>query len=543
MGMRSFRLGTVAMIVAIVLSACVATEQTGAQTTPGAQTSPGAQTKVREDFRVAIASLGTESFDPIVSPANNAYIFLIFDALVGVNADQTDLSKETGIAKDWKASDDSKTFTFFLREGVKFHNGDEVTAEDVKYTLERLKGPVTPTNALGPTVAKLLDTVTVKGKYEVEVKLKQSSPLFILWMSNYTNPVGLVVPKKYIEAVGQQAFNQKPIGTGPYKFVERQTGAFVKLEQAFPEHFIVGKPRFKRVTFNLVPEESTRIAMLKSGDADFVDVGVDGAAALKKDGFRTWQHGAADSLQIWFQLQRPDEATRDINVRKALSYAINREEIIKNLLAGLGKVATTPFGGQIGAEEAQPYEYNLDKAKQSLAQTDYKPGGKKLSLTLQAQPRPGWPQMLTIAGALQTYWSKIGIDTAITYRDYGAFRAEWAAGKLPANSVQILNYPGARPEWTGFVGAILNCKGSLVSACDPVLDATFAKWISAPNEQEFQRVGREVEKYVRENFYSIGLIDLGVQFAGNDQIPTTYTPGRLQITWNERAAIWDRPAK
>ena len=533
MGMRSFRPGTLAIIVAIILSACTANQPT----TPGQPTTAGTA-NVRDDLRIAVASLGTEAFDPIKSPNNNIYLKLIFDSIVGSDYSGTKTSKDTGLAKDWTGSTDSKTWTFILRQGVKFHNGDEVTSEDVKFSLERRNSP----GALLTTVAKDIERVTVKGPYEVEVNLKVPLPLLPLMLTDVFNVFGYVVPKKYVEQVGVAEFNLKPIGSGPYKLLERQTGAFVKLEQAFPEHFAVGKPRFKRVTFNLVSEESSRVAMLRAKDTDFIDIGLNSVAQLQKDGFKTFRHGLRDSLWFWFQLQRPDEPTRDLNLRKALSYAVNREAINANLLGGLGQVTSNVFPGQPGVKDAPADPYDVAKAKDLMAQTDFRPGGKKLTLKLQVTQRPGWPQMLTIAAALQTYWQKIGVDSEVIYRDYGAFRTEWGAGKLPSPSVQLLNLPGTM-EWS-FIANIHNtCKAVLSSVCDPELDKLVAAWTSAPNQQEYERLAAEAEKYVREHYYVVTIANMGVLFAGNDQIADGYSPGFTYAGFNERALVSNPPQK
>ena len=128
------------------------------------------------ELRLALADIGNQALDPILSPVQGVvYLSLIFDSLVGVDQAGQEFSKETGIASDWQVSDDGLTYTFQLREGVMFHNGDEVTAEDVKFTLERL-GAENAINVGASQIAGSLESVTVIGPYEVEVKLPGAQP-------------------------------------------------------------------------------------------------------------------------------------------------------------------------------------------------------------------------------------------------------------------------------------------------------------------------------------------------------------------------------
>jgi peptide/nickel transport system substrate-binding protein len=493
----------------------------------------------RDELRIGLSTFGTEVLDPIFGPNDNGkYLWLMYDPLVGVDYKGESISKKTGIASDWNISPDGRTYTFTLRKGVKFHNGDDVTANDVKFSLERLSDPKVQTSQ-GARIARQIDTITVKGDYELEVRLKQPDSIFLLRLSPLADTSSFIVPKRYYNSVSADGFAQAPIGSGPYKLVERRTGASMTFEAAFGEHFAIGKPRFKRVIFRLIPEESTRVALFGTGELDFIDVGLDQGASLRdKADVKLVPHGLRDLVAIHFQLQREGEATADINVRKALSLAINREEINTFLMHGQGTITGNIFTGLDGGKPLAADGFNPGAAQEFLNQTPYRKGGKQLTIQIQAPIREGWPQMLSIAEAIQAAWTKIGVASKITYRDYGAYRTEWAAGTLPAPAAVVTNISGS-PEYTGLAGGVFTCKGVVTSACDPEFDKLVAAWGSSASAEEYTKDAVQAEAFIHDNYWYIPILSAGILFAVNRQVPSQYTPGRVYRGINTRALVWD----
>jgi peptide/nickel transport system substrate-binding protein len=491
---------------------------------PGTQQTPG----VREELRIAIASLGTEALDPLKGPNNNAvYLRLMFDALVGVDPSGTQISKDSGIAQDWKITDGYKTYTFNLRRGVKFQNGDEVTAEDVKFTLERLGSPQDLTT-YGRTIAGNIEAVTVLDPYTVQVRLKQPGTTLLYLLSPLADVSNLVVPKRYFDSVGDEGFAQTPMGSGPYKFVRRQTGSFIELEQASNSHWLIGKPRFKRVVMRLVTDESSRVAMLRSGDADFIDVGVEKAQEVKQAGFNVLPYSAPGVLQVMFNLANPNAPTRDINVRKALSYAINRQSLNDFLWYGEAPPLGNPFPSQLGGQPIPPDPYDVAQAEQFLGQTAYRSGGQPLTIELNAQVRSAVPQMQQIAQAIQADWRKIGVQSEIVFGDYGTWRAKHVAKQEAPNMAELLDVPG-RSDWYGQSVFWFGCNGLLSMSCDPELDKLNESWGAAADEQIYAQRAVEVEKYVHDQYYTIPLLNVPILYAANDQVRSDYSVGAVSI--------------
>lgn len=222
-----------------------------------------AQGKSAGELIVALSSFSTEILDPVLGGhIVKFYLSLIFDYLVGVTADGQP-SKETGVASRWEPSPDHKRWTFHLRKGIKFHNGDELTSEDVKFSLLRAMGKRSTTGYAGPLRA-LVQDIETPAPDRVVIVTKEPTLIIPPYLSRVLSTEGMILPKKYVETRGDDHFARAPIGSGPYRFVEQVTSSHVKLE-AVENHWRLGTPRYKTVTFRLIPEETTRVAPLRRG--------------------------------------------------------------------------------------------------------------------------------------------------------------------------------------------------------------------------------------------------------------------------------------
>ena len=509
------------------------TTQAAPEPTTATTDAPDDTPSEQAELRLAISFLGNEALDPIFAPGNAVpHLTLIFDSLVGVDQAGQEFSKETGIASDWQVSDDGLTFTFQLREGVKFHNGDDVTAEDVKFTLERLADPEASCFSCAQ-IARNLESVTVNGPSEVEVKLLAPDLSFLTNMSPLDQNAGFIVPKNYIEQVGAEAFAESPVGSGPYTLANRQVGVSIELERADGQHFAI-TPRFERVTLSVVPEETTRIAMLQTGEADFIDVSIDKVPPLTGDGFSAFAHGLGDPLWLFFQIQREGEATIDDNLREALSLAINRVEINEALMGGLGDVSGNVFAG-IGADPIPAPVYDPDLAEQALALSAFGPGGESINIQLQAMPRGGW-NMLGIAEAIQGYWAKVGVNSTIIYRDFGSTRGDWIAGTLPPPAAMMLNL-GSGQFWHPKAVAVA-CTGAVAIHCDTEVNDLTAAWAVAPTLAEYAALAASTEQAIVAKYIILPIVTARQHYVASDVVRDDYNVGNPNTVWNMRGLVW-----
>ena len=178
-------------------------------------------------------------------------------------------------------------------------------------------------------------------------------------------------------------------------------------------------------------------------------------------------------------------------------------------------------------ESLAPFPYDVQKAKEYLARTSYGPGKQPLNLQIQATVQRSWPEMLSIVAVIADGWKKIGIDSTITYRDYASYRAQWNAEKLLAPSVAFNIFSG-RADWSSQAASMLRCgTKSLPQICEPQLDALLNTWVSSKDEASYVQAGRAVERSVYENLYHVPIVAAAPLYAGNDQVPASYSPGNI----------------
>src|SRR5881296_456086 len=258
--------------------------------------------QAKSELTVALSSFSAETLDPALQGHNvKYYLSLMFDYLVGVTPDGQP-SQAGGLASKWESSADHRRWTFHLRKGVKFHDGSDMTSEDVKFSLQRAMSKRSTTGYAGP-LRTLIADIETPAPDRVVIVTKEPTLIIPTYLSRTLSTEGMVLPKKYIEANGDDAFARKPVGSGPFRFVEQVTGSHIKLA-AVDNHWRIGTPRFKTVTFKLVPAEATRIAILRRGEADVADVSRERVKELEGEGFPIHVRREEAILHMWFVLDQ-----------------------------------------------------------------------------------------------------------------------------------------------------------------------------------------------------------------------------------------------
>ncbi len=386
------------------------------------------------NLTVALSTFAEDTFLPWNGGvARQSYLGLIYEFLL--YADPETAEPQPGLATSWEMSSDGMTWTFQIREGVQFHDDwGELTAEDVKYSIERMMGE----DSTGSPAAQLRNIVeSVEAPEEYQVVINLSSPYAELDRSllmDY-NAGGLVVSKEYVESVGDEEANANPIGTGPYTLAEpHQQAGPIRLEviDGVEDHWRI-TPAFETVTFLLVPEEATRVNMLLSGEADLAPISYDSVTTIQDAGFNIVSIPQSWVPLIWFggivetnpERYVPDQPWADVRVRQALNYAIDRQAIADTIFQGraMPAGASNPVPGWI---DIAPYPYDPDMARQLLADAGY-PDGFPITLkTLRANPGAELP---IIGEAVALYWEDIGLDVTIVPSDWGSVRDELLAAE------------------------------------------------------------------------------------------------------------------
>src|SRR5215510_7036119 len=274
------------------------------------------------------------------------------------------------LAESWTATPDGLSYEFVLRRGVKFHNGDPVTAEDVKFSMERYRGA-----ASGPYKARIA-SIDVLDPQRVRFRFKHPWPDFMTFYGTMATGAGWIVPKKYVEKVGDDGFKRAPIGAGPYKFVSFTPGVELVLEAN--EHYWRKTPAVKTLVMRSVPDVSTRLVMLKRGEADIAYAFSSSLAEeIKRTPGLTLRPFYA-SLTVWLVFTEqwdPKSPWADRRVRLAANLAIDRQAINQAETLGLSKVTASIIPRSLeGAWPAPLYPHDPQKARQLLAEAGHPKG-------------------------------------------------------------------------------------------------------------------------------------------------------------------------
>jgi peptide/nickel transport system substrate-binding protein len=273
------------------------------------------------------------------------------------------------LAESWSVSKDGLLYEFVLRKGARFHNGDPVTAEDVKFSFERYRG------SANKTLKERVAAVETPDPGRVRFRMKQPWPDFLTFYASASG-AGWIVPKKYVEKVGDEGFKKVPIGAGPYKFVSFTPGVELVLE-AYDQYWRK-TPNVKRLVFRVITEESTRLAALKRGEVDIVySVRGELAEEMQRTPGLTLKPAV---IQGTFWLYFPDQwdpksPWHDRRVRQAASLAMDRTTINQALTLGHSKLTGNIIPSTFDFFWQPPAPvYNVARAKQLLAEAGYPNG-------------------------------------------------------------------------------------------------------------------------------------------------------------------------
>lgn len=334
----------------------------------------------------------------------------VFDPLVDVT-DQHEFVP--ALAESWESVDDT-TWHFTLRQDVTFHDGSPFNADSVVATIERVRDN---TELIKAFVYQDIDTVEKDGDYEVTITTTR--PFGSL--PGHLTMLGMLPPSALDD---EEAFFDNPVGTGPFRFVEWTRGEEIVLE-ANPDYWQEGVPRVERLAFRFIPEVSTRISGLRSGEFDVIDrVPPDQVETIQgTDGVQALDVLAVESQQWLFQMAR--EPVNDVNLRKAISLGIDRETIINELMLGYAVPCVCPIPpGLIGHVDLGTKPYDPETARQMIEENGY--DGVTIDFVLM---RGLYPKQLEIAQAVAAMLSEIGVNIEIRDLEIATARDVRSAGE------------------------------------------------------------------------------------------------------------------
>ena len=387
---RVFALFTAMFLLCGMLAGC---GPTGSSST----TTDGSDDGAKDTLIVAIPESPTY-MDPMVQASIGTYRVTtqMFDRLVMMD---NDMNLVPGLAESWEVIDDTTT-VFHLRQGVKFHDGSDLTVEDVKWSLDR----AIASNYVN-YIVNFIESVEITGDNTIVIHCAEPyAPI----LNNLSMPFSAIVPKAYIETNGDEYFSQHPIGSGPYKMVEWNPSDSVKLE-AFDEYFM-GKPATKNLVMKVIPEAAQRVIALEMGEVD-IAYSIEANDVSKIDDNPDLVKYAQPSMtcfNYFFNLADADRPTYDLKVRQAICYAIDRQKIIDTILHGSATLADGMIAPIVACYTPTPtYDYDLEKAKQLMAESSYPNGCDLIMVTNQSQQR------LEICQVVQQMLKELNINVEI----------------------------------------------------------------------------------------------------------------------------------
>lgn len=504
----------------------------------GSAAAQPAPAKPTGELRLAVAGMGNMRPAPWQETIfGKGYMVLLYDFLVGGKADGTP-SADNGMAERWEMSADAKTWTFWLRQGIRFHDGTEVTADDVKWSLENVIKPDSVA-AFGPQLRDTLDAIQVPDPYTLVIRTKIPAISLAQDLSMATGYAGAILPKKYYEQVGADGFAAKAMGSGPYKWVKSSAGSSLQLE-AVDKHWAEGVPTYKTITYRVVPEESTRLAMLQTGEADIVGVSRERVPELQAQGFKVFVKEQGSVMGCYFHQQWEDGPVAKKQVREALNLAINRAELVKFIFAGQAQpVAMYPIGSFAVAAGADAsltvYPYDPERAKQLLKDAGYPNGFES---TIYSYTREDVPEMTRMVEAIAGYAAKIGVKLHIFATEYTVARNRRMTGKMPGH-LSCLGTPN-RANAGDLLALLYNLHHSSSKFTDhkvPELDALLERGTTAMQVSEVQKTIGDLHRWLYNDHATMPIAEVSTPYVANAKKVTQWDLGRTLYDNNDRDLI------
>jgi peptide/nickel transport system substrate-binding protein len=373
-------------------------------------TAAGAQSRGKE----VVVGLGAEPRTmlavTIVDWTTNNMLEHIYDRLL--DRDAKTFKPKPMLAESWKIVNDT-TWEFKLRKGVKFHNGEPFTAQSVKATIDYALDPATKSHFTGAAYWGLVKEVQIVDDFTVRFVTKQPWPNLV---DSAASTNSLIMPAKALKALGPQKLAEKPIGTGPFRFVEWKRDERLVLDRN-PDYW-QGPADVSRVTFRFIPEFSARMAALLSGEIDIMkDVPPHAVDAIEKSGRATLRSTVSSRINYLALVNLKPGPMQDLRVRRAMNHAVDVDELIKQVLKGRASRMCGPLApANVDYAPVECYKYDPARAQALFKEAGVDP--TKLQLTLDT-PSGRYPLDKDVSLAIAAQLQRLGIKVNVVVNEWG----------------------------------------------------------------------------------------------------------------------------
>lgn len=435
----------------------------------------------------------------------------IFDNLVTRTADGEVAPQ---IASSWRTVSDT-VWEFKIRDDVRFHDGSALTADDVVFSVERITDPAFASPQLGQfnsiIDAEVIDSTTARlttdGPY----------PLLLAQLVKLS-----IVPKAHVESVSAEAFNEQPIGSGPYRLVEWQRGVRVALE-ANPDYWR-GTPPFPEVEFRPVPDSSTRVADLRTGRADLV-VSLNSDQAAELDGEPDAKVLTALTERVaYIRLNPLHGVGKDARVRRAIAHALDRQLLVDGLKGGYARstnvmASETHFGH---VDTLSGYAFDLEKAKALLAEAGVQPGTELVFTT-----SPVFDQR--VIQALQQMLIEVGFDVEISMSDMRTYLQRFQGPAEESGDLSFGRWSCGCQDLDGVLFPLLHSTSIWSKYNVPEMDAELEAARSALDPVVRMKHYEAIHRMVEDQVPLVPLYQVGIIYGGRRQLQWSPTAGEAMF--------------
>lgn len=415
----------------------------------------------------------------------------MYDRLVRFKKGTTEI--EPGLAERWEISEDGKTYTFFLRQGVKFHTSKEFTpsrdfnADDVIWSFERQMNAEHPFHKIGGgsyeyfnsmDMTALIDRIEKVDEHTVRFHLTRAeAPMIANLGMDFASIFSAEYAQKMLDAGTPELVDTNPVGTGPFQFVTYQKDAQIRY-RAFPDYW-AGKAALDQLVFSITPDASVRYAKLKAGECHVMPYPnpADIEQMRSEAGIKLESQEGLNVGYLAYNTEK--EPFTDARVRRALDMAINKDAIIEAVFQGAGSVAKNPLPPTLWSynDELEDRKFDPEAAKALLAEAGH-PDGLKTNIWAMPVQRPYNPNARRMAEMVQSDWAKIGVQAEIVSFEWGEYLKRSKDGE---HQTLLLGWTGDNGDPDNFLYTLLSC--------DAVGSANRARWC----DEEFDMLVKEAK--------------------------------------------------
>ncbi|QKY69893.1 ABC transporter substrate-binding protein [Lentibacillus sp. CBA3610] len=468
MKFRFWTLMVLLLVFTLLFAACSGDEETDA--TGESEGDSGDSTEADsgsdgEDVLVFARGGDSESLDPgsTTDGESSRVTKQVLESLLDFDKESFDIVP--GLAHDWEVSDDGLNYTFYLEEGVTFHDGTDFNAEAVKTNFERWADPDheyafeeegyvysmygTMFGGYQGDEGHVIDEINVVNDHEIEFVLKQPLGYFLQNMAMTYFPI---TSPAALEEYGPE-INENPVGTGPFKFESWSKDDSIVLSK-FEDYRIEDQPKVDEVVFEVIPDNAARLIALQSGEIDIMDgLNPDDAATVEAEqGLDLYTRAENNVGYVGMNTQK--EPLDQVEVRQAINHAIDRDAIAEAMYAGYANPAKNllPPSYMGYNDDVEPYEYDPERAQELLAEAGYE-DGMEIELWTMPVARPYMPDPETVAEIVQNNLAEVGINVSIVREEWAPYLEKTLEGE---QELFMLGWSGTNGDPDYFLSSLLH---------------------------------------------------------------------------------------